>query len=712
MEIKVTTAGDVTGINKIEAAHTSLMSKVKEDFKAIQGKSPMQIAADTMTHERKLGDLDRRSRDIERKIMATRIRISEGTLDVSGKQRVGVLQNESLKIQLARSQAMETQRFAVEEKQRRGRMIAPFMGAGRKVLGYGSMIAGGLGAYSLLSKVFGEMEGVRERNIAYGTALSVTRGRGETLGDIPTDQPFSEVKKILKDLDYSPTDQPFFEVRKALKSLGEISVITAKDMAPMLEVAKEIGDVSGGIKGTPGARLAQIANLGKFLGVESPAIAGFLTQGIRGGGFTGDIQATDMGKMMLLNQSMMHRATESLQAMQQVMTGTTHGVQGLGAFNMLNLMDTLNSAGFAAYRGAGGASMMMRVDQAFRGGGNENFQYMQTLALNPAFQRQNEQRRLAWEATPEGPTDYGAGQYDQFIADVFKDLGAFATPEDVRKQLAQTGFKGASEYVEQQYEASMNKTNLQRTFDIYRSTYGSKNEGQRLFMTAQMAKDMGVGFSDVAVLDRAFQDEEFMRLAKEGKWSPEEVAKRRKLFEDAGESLPELQKKMEAEAGAKETAIQTAKQFQAAKEKFMTAFADPKVTEAIVSIASSLPIVANAIVDLISFFKTDQPKGPQKVVPSPLGDIQIPEGKIDATILDVIPEIVSKPIREFNRIDQEITSKVMEKVNAIIDKVSGVLDKVDIPISIVKEEEITKAIKDGWAGIEMNIPPNSGITQR
>ena len=737
MDIKVTTSGDVTGINKIEAAHTSLMSKVKEDFKAIQGKSPMQIAAETMTHERKLGDLDRRARDIERKIMATRIRMSEGTLGTSGKQRVDVLQAKSTRVQLAKSQAMETQRFDVEEKQRRARMVAPFMGAGRKVLGYGSMIAGGLGAYSLMSKVFGEMEGVKERNIAYGTALSVTRGRGG-------------------DLDYSPTDQPFFEVRKALKDLDEISVITAKDMAPMLEVAKEIGDVSG----KTGANLAQITNLGKFLDVGSQSISQFLTQGIRGGGFEGGTQATDMGKMMLLNQNMMNRATESLQSMQQVMTSTTHGTQGLGAFNMMNLLDTMNTQGFKAYMGMGGANMMTRVDQAFRGGGNENFQYMQTLALNPAFQEQNERRRLAWKETIGGPTDYGTGQYDQIIADVFKDLGAFATPEDVRKQLAQTGFKGASKYVSEKYEDSMDKTNLERTFDIYRSTYGSKNEGQRLFMTAQMAKDMGVGFSDVSVLNLAFKNmeknPELRKMFMEGAGSNEELIKRQKAWEKSGKSIPKYQEIMEERAAAESLAIETATQFQATKEQFMKAFADPAVKDAIVNIAKHLPAVAGAIIQyfppfidtLTRHFGTDEEKEAlkqkelkeeYKVKLKGMGiDIDKPGAEIQKERLvakkllfdeDILLPESRVPISEGGTKEERYTKKQLKQMytreqidvpdifgankmlEGLVDRIGIVManaigaDKTASPKEL---QEISNAISNGFQGVTVNTPP--GVT--
>ena len=766
VDIDIGTQGDVTGLKQIETGYQNLLTKSQQAYRSMMGSSPMDIAADKSSHERKMSELDLKARDIDRKMMQVKLGISEGaTAPATGKDRMQELQTQALRVNYEKSVMQEEQRVIAQGREKRMGAIAPYARAGRfavgKTLKYGGLIAGGLGAYSLFSNIFGEMAGAEERNMAYAMALSTTRGRRDEQrykGVIPQEEQhlyyggrtdYGGKTRI----DYDDVVKPFFQVKEALKSIGETAYITAKDMAPMLEVVKEIGDVSGGRKGTAGARLAQITNIGKLLGVESPVLSQFLTQGIRGGGFTGDIQGTDMAKVMMLNQNMMHRATESLQAMQQVMVGTTHGVQGLGAFNMLNLMDTLNSSQFRAYRGMGGANMMMRVDQAFRGGGNENFQYMQTLALNPSFQVQNARRLAAFKDAQEGaPTNYGTGRYDQFIADIFKDLGAFATPQDVIKMLGGEkvdgkyvgglGFGGAARYVEEKYGASLNKTNIERTFDQYRLAFNAKDEGQKLFMTAQIAKDMDIKFADVGVLSKAFENEEFMKRARKGGFAPGEVAGIYERFKKEGMTMPELDEFLEGKAEAKRIAVETATKLQAAKDILVRKLVEGGGMEAIITIAGALPKLVEAINSFVNIFKTTGPTGPTITVPSPLGDIEIPETAKKRNIIDAMAGVWPKigELRDkYNMVDKVMTAlatsvfpnllpnptsakplqtpviplaaSVEQMVKSIIDKALSYFTEVGAEKNSPEAKAaISQAIKEGFANINVTIPANSGQT--
>jgi hypothetical protein len=392
-----------------------------------------------------------------------------------------------------------------------GRIIR---GISRRAMRYGSAAIGIAGGYSLLSNIAGELGGVDQRNLAYATALSATRGR--------------------QGLDYS-VKKPFFEIQKLFEDLGQTIYATSKDMEPMLEVAKELSDFSGGRKGTTGGRLAGAVNIGKALGVDSETLSQLFTGGLRSGAFRGGGDYVEITKMMMLNQNMMHRASEAIQAMSQVISSTTHGAQGIGAFGIFNLLDTLNSSKNRAYRGAGGASALMRIDQAFRGGGDESFQYMQTLALNPAFQARN--ARLARESAGvrKQSTNWQSGSYDQLISDVMKDLGAFATPQDLIKTLSGMGISGVEGYIKEMYGGGMNKMNIQRLYDVYSNQFGANaSTGKKFFMQMQMAKSMGVKPSDIGVIGEALQNETFMARAKEGKLDTGEYAAAFRSFQKGG----------------------------------------------------------------------------------------------------------------------------------------------------------------------------------
>ncbi len=516
VNISIGAQGDASGIASIKNEYTAL-GRAKQAYLNIKDK-PQAVGA-RMSSERKMADLERKATDIDRRMMAAKLGMAEGSMaPTAGKEAIKKLEAESLRVNYERSFAREQQQIITQRSQERSKTFAPIVGAGKfavgKTLKYGAAGAGMLGAYSLISSIMGETGGVDQRNLAYATALSSARGRtGE--GSI----------------DYA-TDKPFFEIQEMLDELGQTAFMTSKEMVPLLDVAKELGDFSKmAAKPITGA-----ANIGKSLGVDPAVLAALLKEGLQKGGFEKGGQYVDISKMMMLNQNMMHRASESLQSMQTVMQGTMHGTSGLGGFGIFNLLDTLNTSQNRAYRGAGGAQAALRIDQAFRGGGTDDaFQYMQTLALNPAFQASN--KRRAGRNVSSGPTNWESGYYDQLIADLSQSLGAFATPEDIIKNMKGMGVTGGESYIKKMFggDGGMKKMNVQRLFDVYGTTYGAdKSSGNKFFMQMQMAKSMGVSPADIGVIGQAVNDPKFMERAKKGKLQTGEYAEAYKAYEEGG----------------------------------------------------------------------------------------------------------------------------------------------------------------------------------
>ena len=570
VSIDVTTKGDVTGIRQIEQASTGMFDRLKKKFNELQATDPSQAIADRQLQNRQFSNLERKATELERKISMARLDQLQGVAGpAGGSAYIEELRKQREVVSIQRELGGPPGQTMLQ------RGIGVAGGVGRKGLRFGSMVAGGLGAYSLMSNIFGEMGAAGDRQKSYATAASQLR-------DVPGVQ-------------YSDF-QSFFKVNDILKEMGETALATSKDMQPMLDVAKEMGDISGGASGFTG-RFAKNINLAKMLGIDTGVLSQLYTPGLRSGGFRDPGQMRGMAEMLMLNPNMRNRGAESLQAFQQLMSGTTSGTQGIGSFGMFNLMNTLNAGPARAYRGAGGAQALLGVNQAFRGGGNENLQYFQTMALSPAFQEMNEKRLQQYnKSTSAGATDYKTGRYDQLISDVFKDLGAFATAGDVKEQLSQQGFKGAAGYVGEKYK-DMGKMNIERLFDQYRSAYGAKDEGKRLFMTAQMSKDLGVGFSDVGVINKALQDEGFMKLAAEGGLSPEMIAKSYDPFIDSGRDKKKITSVMEKEA-TKEQAFQD----MAADLKQMLTDLMPKITPFLEEMVVQLPKLTDGIVSLANVF--------------------------------------------------------------------------------------------------------------
>jgi hypothetical protein len=590
-------SGDVSGIKKIEEGYQSLVNKTKQAYQSLQKESPMQIIADRQAQRRQMTELDRKATQIEQKIARTKLgQLEDGTTE-AGTTNLAKLRTDLEKTNLQRQITQSEMRVMPTP-------IRQVMGAGRfvggKVLRYGGAIAGIAGAYGLFSGIAERMETSSQKEQEYATAIMQSGGL--------TGMGFGE-------------RGAFFGIEKVLEKLGETVLATSKDILPLIGTAKELGDLMGGTQGFTG-KFARTVNLAKMMGVDTSVLNQLYMGGIRGGGFTDPEQMQLMSQALIMNPNMAFRGNETLQAFQQMMSGTVGGTQQLGGFGMFNLMNTLNQSPFLAYRGAGGAQAMLGINQAFTGGGNQNLEYFQAMALNPAFQDINARRLSEYNALPGGgPTNYGTGRYDQLIADVFKELGAFATAGDVQGQLSKMGFKGAAAYVGSSY-ADPNKMNIQRLFEQYRGAYGAKDEGRRFLMTAQMSKDLGVSFSDVGVLNRALQDPEFLKLAKEAKLDPEAMAGVYDKFKTGGKRAEVIAEYAKAQAD-KEIALQS----MADSIKKMATKLLPDIVIGLDLLAENLPILTEAIVDFVKFFtrkKTITPPG--KVLPEDIPIIETVTG--------------------------------------------------------------------------------------
>ena len=691
MQIEINTNLNDAGVRKLDSGVQNLITKTNQAYRKLQEGSPIQAAADKQMHARKMDDLERKSSELERKIHRIRTLGMEGQLGPEHKayvQKLG-LRRQALGFERSDVAGLAEESRAIQAK--RSAMIAPVVRAGRftagKALKYGSIGAGMLGAYSLVSGIMGQVGTADEMNLAYAGALSATRGK--------------------QGLDYSNI-KPYYEVQSILEELGQTAYMTSKEMIPLLDVSKELADFSrAGAKGLIG-----VANIGKSLGVDTAVLSQFMTGGLQRGNFSAGGQYGDMAKMMMLNQNMMQRATESIQSMQQVMGGTMHGTQGLGAFGIFNLLDTLNSSGNRAFMGSGGASAALRFDQAFRGDGSENLQYMQTLALNPAFQQRNQ--RMAGRNVTQGPTNWGSGAYDQLIADQLKELGAFATPADLITSLKGRGISGAEGYIKKMYGGGMGKMNIQRLYDVYGGTFGAgKGEGQKMFMQAQMAKDLGISLADVGVFGEAIADPKFLERAKKGKLATGEYAAAFGAYKEGG--TEGLEKYFKDRKTNEEAMLAMAVGIKNAIDELkgvMNQYLKPlsEITK------EWLPEIAKT---LISWFGTDEQKiklAGGKSIAGPLGPIALTEEQSKRTIADALPTYMTETYRTADNLLTAGVKSIFPNLgpgaeSGVISLLSEGFEKLKDAILDTgkKGESATKENTDAVKGNKTVIPPNAGV---
>jgi len=539
LSIGITTKGDVSGIKAIGREHQALFTQIKQSFKSLQERSPMQRMADRQVVDRKMGDLERKANELERKVAQAKLGLIEygPAAGTAGPPSAGTAAAKQFKTDLERVNlqrtVMRTEAFERQAGQQAGG--PSFMGgvgrAGRftagKALKYGGAIAGMAGAYSLFSNIAESVGTAEEMNKSFAMALST----GQTGMD-------------LKD------KEEFFNIKDSIKEFGQTAYITSKDMLPYIDLLKEMNaeyaimdELTGKIRpfeygkgGGPQSEaykesIARTANMAGRLSVDQSVINEFLKGGVRLRG-EDPVTGGNIAQMLMSNDRTSHMAMEVMQSMNQVLSATAHGTQSLGAFGISNLLYTINRSGPAKYLGMGGAQAIMNVDQAFRGGGgSESFQYFQNLALNPAFQEQNRAKTRGMGKRAGEETDWQSGLYDQYITDALVGLGAMGTPSALKKEFENRGIGGGiGAYIDKMYKSSgMDKTNFARVAEQYEVSYGGDlSAGRKFLMQEELAKGMGINPSDIAVITGAVKDVKYRYRQKLGGFSEGEIEDMRK----------------------------------------------------------------------------------------------------------------------------------------------------------------------------------------
>lgn len=592
VNIKIGTQGDISGLQKIDSGVQDLLNKVKLTYQQFQ--TPVTALADKAGAKKDLDALNQKASNIERKIAQTRLDILQGVEGPAGSPRHLEKLKQDLEVtglqrKIAQIDMQQAPRGATPAQRLAGG--AAFLGRG--ALKYGGIAAGMMGAFSLFSNISERMGDAEEMNRRFAMSMSVMRGQTR--------------------LDYKDVES-FYEIDEALRRLGDTAFMTSKDMIPLNDVMRELSaTVARPIKIGEGyinsvydpsylwGEYIQTANIGKSLEVEPSVITEFMLQGLRQGSFKeGTGLGTDFISKLMLNPNMRHRATEAVQAMGTVLTGSAQGVQGPRAYGIYNLIQTLNELDFETYRGSRGAQALLRMDQAFQGGGSENLQYFQAMALSPSFQESNRLRTAEYNALQKRESvDFGTGRFDQYISDIFQEVGAFGTAGQVEEQLRKLGFGKAAEYVSERYE-DPTKMNIERLFEQYRSAYAAKDEGSRMLMTAQMARDLGVSFTDIGVLDEALRDKEFMRRAGKAGLDLSEVAESRRQWIESGKDVPSMDEYIKKKTTTEESFQSIAKNLKRIADELLPVFAN--------DIGPALVSASQSIADLVRFFTGNDEK--------------------------------------------------------------------------------------------------------
>ncbi len=117
VKIQIGTQGDTTGLAKIKDEY-NLLGKAKQAYLNMREKP--QAAGARMAADRKMADLERKAGDIDRRMMAAKLGIAEGTLESkAGRDTLKELKTESLRVDYERSFAREQQELITQGRQRR-----------------------------------------------------------------------------------------------------------------------------------------------------------------------------------------------------------------------------------------------------------------------------------------------------------------------------------------------------------------------------------------------------------------------------------------------------------------------------------------------------------------------------------------------------------------------------------------------------------------
>jgi len=219
-----------------------------------------------------------------------------------------------------------------------------------------------------------------------------------------------------------------------LSEVGQTAFITAKDMKNMVAALRETSDVSHESQ----LIQAMIANEAKKMKVD-PAVAGKIEQDmLRFGGINSPSEYLSMQRRIGGREGMSNRVEEMLQTQAETMMALSHGATQTGGRTIENILNLLDQSGMKMFSGQKGGQLLQRIDQGFRGGGNDQFEQFAYLGLSPMKQKK------------VGPMagGFGGGMYDAYAADWIQEQGAFATKETLIKQARAIGNEDLADYLE------------------------------------------------------------------------------------------------------------------------------------------------------------------------------------------------------------------------------------------------------------------------
>ena len=479
-------------VNQTSSGMSTIVQKANQYFQQLTQSKNQQEQKDQQHHRK---ELERIQKEIEaRKILLAETEGSPATTSQAQAKRTIQVQQEQRHIEQLERQASTP--YAAPTRQ----MPSGVRSLGRKTMGVAGTVAGLMGAYSLFSKIGGGMGA--EDQAATGLAKSMLTMPSGGAG-------FGEVRKMLTE---------------ELSILGDTALITAKDMGAMVSALRETGDMSKDSRETQ----IKIANEAKRMNMD-PSIAGELQQNmLRFGGIGSSGDYLQMQRRIGGRSGMSHRVEEMMRTQSEAMMALSHGATMTGGATIENILGLLDTSGMKMYSGARGGKFLQSLDQAFRSGGNEQFEQFQYMALSPMRQGRG-----------VSVGGYGSGLSDAYIADWMQEQGAFGTRSGMMEQAARLGMPQMSKYIGKSFTGE--QTNLERVMSEVKKGLGiGMSEKDRLRFASTFGGKGGMlegaSATDILALEKIFSDggqrRAFLQVAQESGLKGKDIAGLAPIFGD------------------------------------------------------------------------------------------------------------------------------------------------------------------------------------
>ncbi len=457
-----------TKVGQTTQGMTGIIQKANQYYQNLTQSKNQQEQKDQQHHRK---ELERIQKEVEaRKVLLEETEKRPATSPQEQAKRTLQIQSEQRAIEQLERQAQTPYTPSPQQRTRGLGGMGIIRSKGMRI---GGAVAGLMGAYSLFSKIGGGLSEASEQGDALANAMLTMPEGGRGGG-------------------FSAARENIFgkNVTETVKELGQVALITGKDMRSMIEAMRETGDLSE----KQSKIQIQIANEARRMAVD-PAISGKAQVDLmRAGIIGGPSDYLGVQQSVFGTKGMSHRAEEMLTALSETLLATTHGPTGAGGGNVIrNLLSAFNLSGMPMYKGARGGQLLQSLDQAFRGGGDENFELFQYQALSPTAQAKNRALRGGFKGTKTGKL--GSGLYDAYLADLAQSMGAFATTESMQSKLTSLGMGDIAKYFGEQFQGG--ETNIERTMQTFSRGMGIKlgsdmSSAQKVQFATQFSKSIGM----------------------------------------------------------------------------------------------------------------------------------------------------------------------------------------------------------------------------